>query len=224
MSVVPQIAMLRLVPPLTPSGYLRCTPTSDRRSLASIAMMMSPGFGMASCRCRRAASPPACGRCRCRASTSSSARDVVAIDLVERAVAPAVERAPPHQPVGRIRLPQHFVGDRDERAAAGSARRRSSRRCDAGRRRTGCRSASWRFLSRLGQLCKGVGSHLKRTVTSSAADMSSLNASRPHLRQCKHEHLTAAPGLSSGVSVITAPATSDGPSAHGDYCLPFTAK
>ena len=40
------------------------------------------------------------------------ARDVVAIDLIERAVAPAVERAPPRQPVGRVRLPQHFIGDR----------------------------------------------------------------------------------------------------------------
>ena len=45
-------------------------------------------------------------------------RDVVPVDLVERAVAPAVERAPPHQPVRRIGLLQHRVGDRHESARA----------------------------------------------------------------------------------------------------------
>ena len=40
--------------------------------------------------------------------------DVVLVDLVERAVAPAVIGAPPHQPVGRIGLEQHRIGHRLE--------------------------------------------------------------------------------------------------------------
>ena len=40
--------------------------------------------------------------------------DVLAVDLVQGAVAPAVERPPPHQPVGRRRILQHGVGDGDE--------------------------------------------------------------------------------------------------------------
>ena len=39
---------------------------------------------------------------------------VAAVDLVEGAVAPAVERAPPHQPVFRRRILQHGVGHRRE--------------------------------------------------------------------------------------------------------------
>ena len=46
-------------------------------------------------------------------------RHVVAVDLVQRAVAPAVERAPPRQPVVGTRLPQHFVGHRRERLLLG---------------------------------------------------------------------------------------------------------
>ena len=39
--------------------------------------------------------------------------DVRFVDLVERAVAPGVERAAPHEPVGWIGIFQHFVGDGD---------------------------------------------------------------------------------------------------------------
>ena len=46
MIVFPHIAMLRLVPPLTPSGYLRLYSHFRSPVLASIAMMMSPGLGM----------------------------------------------------------------------------------------------------------------------------------------------------------------------------------
>ena len=38
--------------------------------------------------------------------------DVLPVDLIERAVAPAVERPAPHQPVARRRVLQHRVGDR----------------------------------------------------------------------------------------------------------------
>ena len=38
--------------------------------------------------------------------------DVVLVDLVERAVTPAVVSAPPHQPVAIGRVEQHLVGDR----------------------------------------------------------------------------------------------------------------
>ena len=41
--------------------------------------------------------------------------DVVAVDLVERAVAPAVQRAPPAQPVGRVGVLEDRVGDGRER-------------------------------------------------------------------------------------------------------------
>ena len=41
--------------------------------------------------------------------------DVVAIDLIERAVAPTVQRAAPHQPVAGRRVREHGVGDRNER-------------------------------------------------------------------------------------------------------------
>ena len=40
---------------------------------------------------------------------------VAGVDLVEGAVAPAVQRAPPVDPVGGVRLEQHFLGDRRER-------------------------------------------------------------------------------------------------------------
>ncbi len=43
-------------------------------------------------------------------------RDVAAIDAVERAVAPAVERAAPHQPVGGIGILEHGVRDRNDLA------------------------------------------------------------------------------------------------------------
>jgi hypothetical protein len=41
-------------------------------------------------------------------------RDVAPADLVERAVAPVVQRAPPHRPVGRVGVREHCVGDRRE--------------------------------------------------------------------------------------------------------------
>ena len=44
----------------------------------------------------------------------SELADVVPRNLVERAVAPAVERPPPHEPVRRIRVLEHGVGDRHE--------------------------------------------------------------------------------------------------------------
>ena len=44
----------------------------------------------------------------------AQAVDVAAVDLVERTVAPAVERPPPRQPVAVRRAPEHGVGDRDE--------------------------------------------------------------------------------------------------------------
>ena len=42
--------------------------------------------------------------------------DVVAVHLVEGAVAPAVEGAPPHRPVGGVGVLEHLVGDRHELA------------------------------------------------------------------------------------------------------------
>ena len=41
---------------------------------------------------------------------------VAAVDLVEWAVAPAIQRAAPHQPVTRSRVLEHLVGDGDELA------------------------------------------------------------------------------------------------------------
>ena len=49
--------------------------------------------------------------------------DVVAVDLVERAVAPAVQRPAPHQPVAVRRFLQHRVGDRHEVRLGGGLRR-----------------------------------------------------------------------------------------------------
>ena len=48
--------------------------------------------------------------------------DVGAIDLVQRAVAPAVERAPPHRPVRRVRILQHRIRDRREAVVLGGGR------------------------------------------------------------------------------------------------------
>ena len=48
---------------------------------------------------------------------------VLARDLVERAVAPAVERAAPHEPVVVARVLEHRVRDRDEVSAVGRGRR-----------------------------------------------------------------------------------------------------
>src|SRR5690606_14605706 len=45
-------------------------------------------------------------------------RDVLPIDLIERAVTPAVERPPPHQPVGGIGITKHLVRDRTHAARA----------------------------------------------------------------------------------------------------------
>ena len=44
------------------------------------------------------------------------AGDVAAVDLVEGAEAPGVQGAAPHQPVVRVRVLEHGVGDRDELA------------------------------------------------------------------------------------------------------------
>ena len=40
--------------------------------------------------------------------------DVGPIDLLQRAVAPAIQRAAPHQPVGRIGFLKHLAGDGHE--------------------------------------------------------------------------------------------------------------
>ena len=48
---------------------------------------------------------------------------VAAVDLVERAVAPAVERAAPHEPVARGGILQHRVGDRCDGSARLGLRR-----------------------------------------------------------------------------------------------------
>ncbi len=56
--------------------------------------------------------------------------DIVLVDLVERAVAVAVKRAPPHQPVGRRRIAQHRV--RNRREIAGGIGALLSERRDAG--------------------------------------------------------------------------------------------
>ena len=58
---------------------------------------------------------------------------VVAVDLVERAVAPAVERPPPHQPVFRGGILEHGVGDRCKPIRG--LRRRNAGRCDEQQRR-----------------------------------------------------------------------------------------
>ena len=57
--------------------------------------------------------------------------DVGAVDLVQRAVAPTVERSPPVQPVGGIRFLQHRVGDRLEVALLRLGRRRPEAEADA---------------------------------------------------------------------------------------------
>ena len=63
--------------------------------------------------------------------------DVVAIHLVERAVAPTVLRAAPHQPVARRRILEHGVGDGNEsgiftelRCRCGERREDDGRHCD----------------------------------------------------------------------------------------------
>ena len=61
--------------------------------------------------------------------------DVVAVDFVERAVAPAVQRPAPHQPVVRRRILQDRVGDRNEGVGRLRARRLRRRRSPRSRRR-----------------------------------------------------------------------------------------
>ena len=132
----------------TPSGA--CGWYSQIRSpvVASTAWMLSPGFGMihhAVVHERRAflvarADEP-------RVQTIRSRATLRAIDLVERAVAPAVERAPPHQPVARIRLLQHRVGHRHGTCARSARGRSRRRRQSSTRTRQFCSSTSaWVFL------------------------------------------------------------------------------
>ena len=93
----------------------------------------------------------AAGRQRA-APDQPEARDVVAVDLIERAVAPAVERAAPHQPLVGARVQQLRVGDgadavrvlgeergggRDHQGGGGDAAR-SARREEPERRPAGC--------------------------------------------------------------------------------------
>jgi hypothetical protein len=60
--------------------------------------------------------------------------DVLFVDLLERTVAPAVQRAPPHEPVAGRRVLEHRVRDGHERGLA-------RLRCRAGRRADGQRYA-----------------------------------------------------------------------------------
>ena len=73
--------------------------------------------------------------------------DVVPRDRVQGAVAPSVERPAPHQPVRRIGVLQHRIGDRNEALVLRPARRigrdderraRQQRRAGSGNRRPGC--------------------------------------------------------------------------------------
>ena len=67
---------------------------------------------------------------------------VVPVDLIEGAVAPAVERSPPVQPIGRIGVREHGVGDRLEGPVL---RRRDAARGGDGRERQcadACKSGS----------------------------------------------------------------------------------
>ena len=54
--------------------------------------------------------------------------DVVAVHLVERAVAPAVLRTAPHEPVARRRILEHGVGDGHEAGILAGLPRRRDRR------------------------------------------------------------------------------------------------
>ena len=49
--------------------------------------------------------------------------DIVFVDLIKRAIAPAIVSAAPHQPVAVRRIFQHFVGDRSNLAQQISRRR-----------------------------------------------------------------------------------------------------
>ena len=67
---------------------------------------------------------------------------VVGRDLIQRAVIGRVVVAPDHQPVGRIRIAQHRLGDRDKVlnfAVDGDARRRTGSPSAPARRLRGCR-------------------------------------------------------------------------------------
>ncbi len=78
--------------------------------------------------------------------------DVVAIDLLERAVAPAVERAAPHQPVAGGRILEHRVGNRHE-----AGRRLGERGARHERQHAVARAASsMRLAVRLGRNISGL--------------------------------------------------------------------
>ena len=72
---------------------------------------------------------------------------VAGVDLVQRAVAPAVEGAPPVDPVGGVRVEEHRLGDRRERRLL-RLRRRSAQGCgDRGDQNQRARSDSHAFSS-----------------------------------------------------------------------------
>ena len=78
---------------------------------------------------------PALGADRPRPDEAQPIR-VLRVDLVQRAVAPPVEGAPPVDPVGRVRIEQHGVGDRRHLAQL-PLRRRAREEGDAGEQRSG---------------------------------------------------------------------------------------
>ena len=71
---------------------------------------------------------------------------VVAIDSIQRTVAPAVERPPPHEPVGGVGILQHLVRHRDEGTAR--LRQRLARR-SRGEINDTWSDADWRIYCRL---------------------------------------------------------------------------
>ena len=107
-------------------------------------------------------------------------RDVALVDLIERTEAPAVERPPPRQPVGRIRLPQHLVGDRDEGLV------RSGRGRSASTSRESARSVLRRYACAVmgGSLerQRPIFAHVLRLCSGPAAGPSRCAQGRPYSR------------------------------------------
>ena len=114
------------------------------------------------------------------------AADVVAVDLVERAVAPAVERAAPHQPLVGARVQQLRVGDgpdairllgagrgrdRDHQGGENDAAR-DERREEPERRPAGCEHEALLRVRVLGDYATGRNHRASRLGTSPSAGRS----------------------------------------------------
>ena len=106
-------------------------PRSGRRVAASIACVMSFGFGKnitPSC----TSGVPSCTPCASgRVQTSRSCATLRLLICVERAIAPVIQRAAPRQPIGGVGVLQHRVGDGPQRAllrAGGRAGERAEQR------------------------------------------------------------------------------------------------